>query len=145
VARAAVLMIALVLAGCGGQGRKDVTVHLRGSSTNARSAGPCLLVIRQHVSGGGTSTYCLERFSGRPAPHATVRDSGVMTFRLPVETIRAHVRIVVKFAADGRHAVQKLNGTIAGGRRITGGGSYVEDPPGHVAASDLRYTIRFAA
>jgi len=127
---------------CGGAGKqRQVVVHVRGTSVGVPIPESCLLLIRQHVVGGGATTYCLRRFAGEPAANTTVRDSGIMTLRLPGETIVTHVRIVVKFGADGRHARQQLTGTVDGGGHITGGGSYVEDPPGHVASSNLRYVI----
>jgi hypothetical protein len=39
------------------------------------------------------------------------------------------------------HAQQELTGTVVGGGTIRGGGSVVEDVPGHIASSDLRYRI----
>jgi hypothetical protein len=68
-----------------------------------------------------------------------------MTFALPQRRIRARVHIVARFGADGRHARQTLNGVVVGGGSITGGGRYVESPPGHVAGSDLRYVIKLTA
>src|SRR5581483_5443805 len=74
-----------------------LVVKVSGSSTSLLST-TCFIKIRQHVVGGGTTTYCLETFHGRPGPNATVRDSGVMTFALKGRTIRANVQIVEKLA-----------------------------------------------
>jgi hypothetical protein len=102
----------------------------------------CFVRIRSRVAGGGAETYCLERFSGAPGPRAVVRDSGVVTFRLPSRTIRARVHVVERFAADGTHARQTLTGTLVGASgTITGGGTDTEKPPGHIAASNLRYVV----
>ena len=70
-----------------------------------------------------------------------------MTFTLPDSIIRARVRITQTFEPDGRHAEQKLTGTVSGGTgrfagargAISGGGSVDEHPPGQIADSDLRY------
>ena len=137
--RLAVLLAAVCVCGCGSS-PKHLVVHIRGSSTSA-STTRCFLLIRQHVAGGGTASYCLETYSGRPGPNATLKDQGVITFSLPHRTVRARVHIVATFAADGRHAKQTLRGTVIGGGSIAGGGPYVESPPGHVASSDLRYVI----
>jgi hypothetical protein len=124
-------------------------IRVTGSSESL-AVGGCFIRIRSRVVGGGTETYCLERFSGAPGPRAVVRDSGVMTFALPRGTLRARVRIVQRFAVDGVHAKQSLTGEIVGGTRgyaraagtISGGGTDVEKPPGHVAASNVRYVVR---
>jgi hypothetical protein len=117
-----------------------IVVRVRGSSTSLLSTS-CFLRLRQHVVGGGTTTYCLKTFHGRPGPNATVRDSGVMTFALKGRTIRAKVSIVERFAADGAHARQTLTGKVVGGGTVRGGGPVVERPPGHIASSDLRFVI----
>jgi hypothetical protein len=142
--RFAALLAALALCACGSTSHR-VVVHIRGSSATAPTATSCFLFIRQHILGGGTASYCLRSYSGRPGPNATLRDQGVMTFSLPHRTIRARVRIVAKFARDGRHARQRLHGTVLGGGSIVGGGPYVESPPGHVASADLRYVISLTA
>jgi hypothetical protein len=117
-----------------------VVVKVRGSSTPLVSTS-CFIEIRQHVVGGGTTTYCLKRFHGAPGPNATVRDSGVMTFALKGRTIRANVHIVERFAADGAHARQSLTGKVLGGGTVKGGGRLVENPPGYIASSNLRYVL----
>jgi hypothetical protein len=140
-AAATALAVAVLAGACGSGTNGRMIVHVRGASSTAPTTGRCFLEIRQHAVGGGTTNYCLQRFTGRPGPNATLRDSGVMTFRLPAETLRARVRIVARFGADGAHATQRLEGTIAGGGSVTGGGPYVERPPGHVASSNFRYVI----
>jgi hypothetical protein len=138
---AATSLFLLLLCGCGGAPHGALVVRVRGTSTSGPSSASCFLLLHQHVVGGGRTTYCLQRLTGRPGPNATLRDSGVMMFALPDRRIRARVHIVARFAADGRHAKQTLAGTVDGGGRIAGGGPYVEDPPGHVANSDLHYVI----
>jgi hypothetical protein len=113
---------------------------VRGTSSSLLST-TCFIKIRQHVVGGGTTTYCLKTFHGRPGPNATVRDSGVMTFALKRQTIRANVQILERFAADGAHARQTLTGKVIGGGTVKGGGPVVEKPPGHIASSNLRFVI----
>jgi hypothetical protein len=117
-----------------------VTVHITGPAAGA-STSACFLRLSSHVVGGGSETYCLETFHGKPGPNAVVRSRGLVTFRLPHRTLRARVLVVQRFAADGKHARQTLSGTMVGGGTISGGGTDVESPPGHVTASDLRYRI----
>jgi hypothetical protein len=117
-----------------------LVVEVTGTSTSLLST-TCFVKIRQRVVGGGTTTYCLKTFHGRPGPNATVRDSGVMTFALKGRLIRANVQIVEKFAADGAHARQTLTGKLVGGGTVKGGGPVVEKPPGHIASSNLRYVL----
>lgn len=117
-----------------------IVVRVRGSSTSLLSTS-CFIRIRQHVVGGGTTTYCLKTFHGRPGPNAIVRDSGLITFALKGRTIRANVQIVERFAADGAHARQTLAGKVIGGGTVKGGGTVVEKPPGHIASSNLRFVI----
>jgi hypothetical protein len=93
--------------------------------------------------------YCLKTFRGQPGPGATVTDRGMLTFVLPHGTLRAAVRIVQRFAADGRHATQTLHGNLLGGSggfknargSIEGGGTDDEHPPGTIVASALRYVV----
>jgi hypothetical protein len=139
------LVCAAVLACCacgsGAQSPERRLVHVRGPATNLPVTDSCFLLLRTDVVGGGWATYCMERFINDPAPNTTVLSTGVMTFALPDGTIRANVRIKTRFGPDGHRAVQKVNGKVVGGGTITGGGPYDEDPPGHVASSDLRYVI----
>lgn len=145
--KVAVALCVLLLAGCGGKTthHEVVHVHVHGSAENLTVTEGCFLLLRSNVVGGGWMTYCLERFINDPGPNVTVLSTGRVTFNLPTHTIHARVRVTTKFGPDGEHAVQKLRGTVGGGGTIFGGGPYVEAPPGHVGASDLRYTIRLPA
>lgn len=137
----------LLLCGCGSQtARREVLhVHVHGAAQNLPVTEGCFLLLRSNVVGGGWMTYCLERFINDPGPNVTVLDSGRVTFNLPTHTVHARVHVTTRFGADGEHAIQKLRGAVSGGGTIAGGGPYVEAPPGHVGASDLRYTIRLGA
>jgi hypothetical protein len=113
-----------------------VIVHVTGPATGGETP-LCFLRLVSHVAGGGTATYCLNDFRGSPGPRAVVRVRGSITFKLPRRApLRVNVMIVDRFAADGKHARQTVSGP-----GIVGGGSYVEDPPGHVKSSDLRYRL----
>ena len=143
----ALAVAVLLLCGCGSHTthREVLHVHVQGAARNLPVTEGCFLLLRSNVVGGGWMTYCLERFINDPGPNVTVLDSGRVTFALPTHTVRARVRVTTKFGPDGEHAIQKLRGTVAGGGTITGGGPYVEAPPGRVGASNLRYTIRLGA
>ncbi len=117
-----------------------IVVHVTGPAAG-KSTNACFLQLTSHVAGGGSETYCLQTFHGAPGPNAVVRSRGIVTFRLPHRTLRARVLVVQRFAPDGRHARQTLTGSVVGGGTISGGGTDVESPPGHVTASDLRYRI----
>jgi hypothetical protein len=125
-----------------------ILVHLVGSASSTSTVG-CFLRIAGKVEGGGSSLYCLTSFTGRPGPAATVIDSGTMIFTLPKGTITAQVKVVQRFARDGRHATQRLTGTVLGGTlayqgargAISGGGTDTETAPGKITKSDLRYRI----
>jgi hypothetical protein len=145
--RIALALAVLLLCGCGSHtARREVLhVHVRGAAQNLPVTEGCFLLLRSNVVGGGWMTYCLERFINDPGPNVTVLDSGRLIFNLPQHTIRARVRVTTSFGPDGEHAIQKLRGAVSGGGTIAGGGPYVEAPPGHVGASDLRYTIRLGA
>jgi hypothetical protein len=117
-----------------------VSVHVVGPATG-RSTSACFLQLTSRVAGGGTARYCLTGFRGRPGPGALVRIRGTITFRLPHRILRARVLVVDRFARDGKHARQTVTGTVAGGGTVVGGGTYVEDPPGVVESSDLRYRL----
>ena len=112
-----------------------ITIHVTGPAVGSESK-TCFLRLVSHVVGGGTATYCLTGFRGAPGPNALVRVRGSITFRLPHRTLHAKVLIVDRFAADGKHARQTVSG-----RGISGGGTYVEDPPGNVRASNLVYRL----
>jgi hypothetical protein len=96
----------------------------------------CFLQLTAHVVGGGTAVTCLTRFRGQPGPYALVRLTGTITFHLPHRLLRYRVLIVDRFAADGKHATQHVTG-----KGIDGGGTFLEDPPGNVRASDLIYGV----
>lgn len=144
--KVALAVSVLLLAGCGSHAVRHevVHVHVHGPAKNLDVTEGCFLLLRSDVVGTGWMTYCLERFINDPAPNVTVLSTGRMTFNLPTHTIHAQVHVATKFGPDGEHAVQKLRGTVSGGGTITGGGPYVEAPPGHVGASDLRYRIVLA-
>ena len=145
--RIALVLSVLLLAGCGSHATHSevLHVHVRGPAQNLDVTEGCFLLLRSNVVGSGWMTYCLERFINDPGPNVTVLSSGRMTFNLPTHTIRARVHVSTKFGPDGEPAVQRLRGAVTGGGTIAGGGPYVEAPPGHVGASDLRYTIRLPA
>lgn len=137
-----VVMVALLVSACGSASRpKQLIVQVRGSSLNLPVSESCFLLIRTPIVGGGVQTYCMERFINDPGPNVTVLSSGTMRFSLPEQTIRARVRIRTKFGPDGHHAIQHLQGDVVGGGTVTGGGPYIEQPPGHVADSNFRYRI----
>jgi hypothetical protein len=145
------------LAGCGGSTVSGSSVEPVTQLVTIRVSGPadshsttdCFLLLTSHVDGGGTMRYCLQHFDGEPGPNAVMKDNGTMTFALPDGTLRANVQITQKFAADGRHAAQRLNGTVSGGTEryagvrgtISGGGDVDEHPPGTIAGSNLRYVV----
>lgn len=150
-------IVVALCAGCGGSGAggasvgpvtQPVQIHVTGAAETTPKEG-CFLFLTAQVVGGGNMRYCLEEFTGEPGANAVVKDSGAMTFTLPDGTIRARVHIMQTFEPDGRHAEQKLTGTVSGGTgsfagargAISGGGSVDEHPPGQIADSDLRYTV----
>jgi hypothetical protein len=110
-------------------------IHVEGPARSAETPA-CFAQLTARIAGGGTAVTCLTGFRGQPGPNAVVRVQGTITFHLPHRLLRYRVFIVDRFAADGKHATQRLSG--AG---ISGRGTYVEDPPGEVTASDLRYTL----
>jgi hypothetical protein len=145
--RLAPVTAVLLLAGTA-RGATYLTVQIRGVTTRIiRSS--CFLKQKQRITGGGTLVYCLKPFKGKSDAGAVVRDSGVMTLTLPKGTIRANVNIVQRFSADGAHAKQTLMGKVAGGSgryanakgTVSGGGTDVEQPPGSVRSSNLRYVF----
>ena len=158
LARLAVLFVFLMsFAGCGGSTvsgssvgpvTEPLTIRVTGSAESTPKEG-CFLFLTAQIEGGGAMRYCLEDFTGEPGPDELVQDNGLLTFALADGTLRARVRVTQTFEADGRHAEQKLTGTVTGGSgryadahgTITGGGSVDEHPPGRIADSDLRYTV----
>jgi hypothetical protein len=112
-----------------------MVIHVEGPARSTETAA-CFLRLTAHIAGGGTAVTCLTAFHGTPGPGAVVRVRGTISFHLPQRLLRYRVLIVDRFAADGKHATQRLTG--AG---ISGGGTFVESPPGHVTASDLRYRL----
>jgi hypothetical protein len=86
-----------------------LTLHVTGPVTRTTSAA-CGFVIAAHVVEGGTQVTCLASVRGYPAPHATIRSAGTMTFRLRRGTIRARVAVVQRFGADGASARQTVTG-----------------------------------
>lgn len=128
---------------------RTVVVLVRGGATG-HSTSSCFLVLRSRLVGGGSETYCLRTFHGAPGRGAVVQDAGTMTFAWRDGTLRAEVRVVQRFAADGAHARQSLRGAVTGGTgryrgargTISGGGALVERPAARVVTSDLRYVLR---
>jgi hypothetical protein len=110
-------------------------IHVEGPAKTTE-ASKCFVRLTAHVRGGGTAVTCLRGFRGSPGPNAVVHVSGTLTFRLPHRLLRFRVLVVDRFAADGKHATQRLTGS-----GISGGGTFVESPPGHVRASNLVYRL----
>jgi hypothetical protein len=117
-----------------------IAIHVTGPASSTETSA-CFLRLTTRIAGGGQAITCLTDFRGSPGPYALVHVKGTLTFRLPHRTLRANVLIVDRFAADGKHATQALTGTVSGGGTIAGGGTFLEAPPGHVTASDLRYRL----
>jgi hypothetical protein len=112
-----------------------VIVHVSGPAQSSETA-KCFVRLTARIAGGGMLITCLTGFRGSPGPNAVVHVRGTMTFRLPRRVYTVNVLIVDRFAADGKHAVQQVSGP-----GIAGGGTYVEDPPGHVRASNLTFRL----
>jgi hypothetical protein len=123
------------------------TVRVEGKAVR-RTTPACLFSIRAQVAGGGRQTTCLTRVDGYPGPKGLIHSRGRMTFVLPHGTLRARVRIVQRFRADGAHARQTVTGTLTGGSgryagargTIRGGGSVVDTGAG-LGRLDLEYRI----
>lgn len=126
----------------------SLTLHVAGNAARTTST-DCGFVITAHVVEGGTQVTCLTSVRGYPAPGATIRSAGTMIFELKRGTIRAHVSVVQRFAANGSTARQTLSGRITGGTRayravrgtITGRGTVVDTA---TRLSHLRLTYRLA-
>jgi len=110
-------------------------IQVEGPARSAETA-QCFVQLTAHVVGGGTAVTCLTGFRGQPGPNALVRVQGTITFHLPHRLLRYRVLIVDRFAADGKHATERVSG-----KGISGGGTFLEDPPGNVRASDLLYGV----
>ena len=110
-------------------------IHVEGPARSAETAA-CFVQQTARIVGGGTAVTCLTGFRGQPGPSALVRLTGTIAFHLPHRLLRYRILIVDRFAPDGKHATQRVSGT-----GISGGGTFVEDPPGHVRASDLVYRV----
>jgi hypothetical protein len=80
-----------------------------------RPATGCIFAIRTPVVGGGTQMTCLQSIDRPPAPNARMHSRATTTFTLPGGILRARVRIVQRFEADGLHATQTTEGSIVGG------------------------------
>jgi len=127
-----------------------LTIHVAGPA-ESHSSPECFLSLVSKVVDGGTMTYCLQKFTGRPGRNALVRSSGTVTFALPKGQIRSAVDVQQKFGSDGEHAGQKLTGMVTGGTgtyegvrgTIFGGGANEEFPPGTITDSNLHYLIHF--
>ena len=112
-----------------------MVIHVEGPAASTETPA-CFVRLTARVVGGGRAITCLTGFRGQPGPYALVRVTGTIEFHLPHRLLRFRVLIVDRFAADGKHATQRLTG-----RGISGGGAYVEDPPGNVKASNLTYRV----
>jgi hypothetical protein len=111
-------------------------IQVEGPARSTETA-KCFLQLTAHVVGGGTAVTCLTGFRGQPGPYALVRLTGTIAFHLPHRRLlRYRVLIVDRFAADGKHATQRITS-----KGISGGGTFVEDPPGNVRASNLIYGV----
>ena len=110
-------------------------IHVEGP---ARTAEPpaCFLQLTAQIVGGGTAVTCLQDVRGTPGPNALVRINATIAFHLPHRRLRYRILIVDRFAADGKHATQRVSGP-----GIDGGGTFTESPPGHVSASNLTYRL----
>lgn len=128
----------------------SLTLHVTGTAVRTTSS-HCAFVITAHVVEGGTQVTCLTSVRGYPAPDATIRSSGTMTFHLRRGTIRTRVAVVQRFAANGSSARQTLTGTITGGTRayrgvrgrISGGGTVV-DTATSLRKLKLAYRLAFS-
>lgn len=110
-------------------------IHVEGPARTAEPTG-CFLQLTARIVGGGTAVTCLRDFRGAPGPNALVRINATIAFHLPHRLLQYRVLIVDRFAADGRHATQRVSGL-----GISGGGTFVESPPGHISASNLTYRL----
>src|SRR3954453_7850802 len=110
-------------------------IHVEGPARTAETA-TCFVRLTARVAGGGTGVTCPTGFRGQPGPHALVRLTGTIDFHLPHRLLRYRVLIVGRFAADGHYPTHHLSGT-----GLSGGGTFVEDPPGNVQASNLVYRV----
>jgi hypothetical protein len=148
-----------LVSGCGGSAVSGASVgtvletkvvRVNGPASSASSAS-CFLRLTSQIEGGGTMTYCLEKFTGEPGPNDAVKSSGTLTLAFPEGEIHSSVRVVQTFEADGKHADQELTGNLTGGTgdyagvkgTIAGGGANLESPPGTISESNLRYVIDF--
>jgi hypothetical protein len=112
-----------------------MVIHVEGPARTTETPA-CFVRLTARVVGGGTAVTCLKSFRGSPGPDAVVRLTGTIDFHLPHRHLRYAILIVDHFAADGKHARQRVSGD-----GISGGGTFLEDPPGEVKASDLRYRL----
>jgi hypothetical protein len=110
-------------------------IQVEGPAKTTETA-KCFLQLTAHGAGGGTAVTCLTGVRGQPGPYALVRLTGTIAFHLPHRLLRYRVLIVDRFAADGKHATQHVTG-----KGISGGGTFLEDPPGNVRASNLIYGV----
>jgi len=110
-------------------------IQVEGPARSTETAA-CFLRLAAHIAGGGTAVTCITGVHGAPRPNAVVRVHATIAFHLPHRVLRYRVLIVDRFAADGKHATQRVSG-----KGISGGGTFVENPPGTVRASDLIYGV----
>jgi hypothetical protein len=126
-----VVLLALSLTGC--SSRTHLTLHVRGPVSRAAD-GRCVFFLRAKVREGGTQRTCLTSIDGFPAPNVTMHSKGTMTLALPRGVVVLRIRVTQRFADDGAHARQTLDGVIVRGRRdfagargsMSGGGDVVD-------------------
>jgi hypothetical protein len=133
------VVLTLLVAGCSsGRSRGTrLTLHVDGPVARA-SRGQCVFILQAAVREGGDQRTCLTTIEGFPAPRATMHSKGLITFALPRGAVVVRVRVTQRFADDGAHARQKVEGVILRGRgefagahgSLRGGGAIVDSNEG---------------
>jgi hypothetical protein len=145
------LAVVVVAAGCSSSTKRETreTLHVVGPVTRT-SQGSCLFALRAAVREGGTQRTCLTAIDGFPAPNATMHSKGTMAFARDGGALVFRVRVTQRFAADGAHARQAVDGTLVGGSgryagargSIRGGGTVV-DSRDTIRATRLTYHLSY--